>query len=897
MARERVRRKSWRDERILVGPTTKAPSRGTTGRIVALVLVLAIVGVIGGLLYYLRPTPRPLALAVAITQYADRRYPPNPWAQQDAEAFRRHFDDDSALALQGQEKQALKDLVASLAERSTRSEDRGRPLVLYLTALSAVYEGRVFLLPGRAESDDPTTWLPLNELLSAFAAGQGPRLLILDIARPLADARLGLLGNPVSSVLHAELIDAESAGRLPFLVLTSCGAGEVAWASSELQRSVFGYFLDQGLLGHADGWGPDLAKDGRISARELVEFVRSQVPHWVAAVRAPAQTPQVYGQGKDFILLSPSQPFEPMSLPDPLGDYPKWLSDGWAERDQWEREGAFRLVPRTFMELQRTVWEAERSWLGGEDANRVQSELVARLEDLRKVRRDSTVKPLPAYSIAWAKRDGEADHSSLASVVRSLRDRVQTTKQPLKPDDLKPLQESMSPKEGASEPSTAPPASALARHTLEALLEIADPSWELLKEFDAILRSFPPATQYTECATLHFLANVDSRIQDRWNDPALTGVRQLILLAAKVSEEAVAVDPRVLPWLRTGWSEADELHRQALRALVVGGEEERREGVRRLREAVQRFEQLAEQARVLQTGWNRLEEAQVVLGPLAETLANSLRTPVEELLWRNLVNSYEKLSRLLSPPSMPTEAPINDVASQSDQIRFEVTQLRQLYGIEEAERRIRLAGTEGGPTPFDLWRFLSVYHWPAAARTRLFQAARDSAGVLAADAFNKAKALKPRSTAPTNNRRWPDNAAWRARLALDILRLSQSPEVASLSDPTKRAEADFSVSVQRELTIFLPGRFRKQEDLLVRERLGVLIHAGDLSVIPESPDQPPLEPTPERHRRTTADFARWLARERFEKSAMLFLAANQKSLQTLGQTLDIVRQRLLAYRP
>ncbi|MCX7700463.1 MAG: hypothetical protein N2039_06265, partial [Gemmataceae bacterium] len=155
MGRERSRRRTWRNEGVLVGRSTPSSQGKLAGRIVAIVAVLVIVGVIGGLLYYLRPTPQPLALALAVTQYADAHYPPNAWAQQDVEAFSRHFDDDSVMALQGQEQQTLRDLVASLADRTTRTEDRGRPVVVYLSGLAVTRQNRVYLLPGRADPDDP----------------------------------------------------------------------------------------------------------------------------------------------------------------------------------------------------------------------------------------------------------------------------------------------------------------------------------------------------------------------------------------------------------------------------------------------------------------------------------------------------------------------------------------------------------------------------------------------------------------------------------------------------------------------------------------------------------------------------------------------------------------------
>lgn len=900
MGRERSRRRTWRNEGVLVGRSTPSSQGKLAGRIVAIVAVLVIVGVIGGLLYYLRPTPQPLALALAVTQYADAHYPPNAWAQQDVEAFSRHFDDDSVMALQGQEQQTLRDLVASLADRTTRTEDRGRPVVVYLSGLAVTRQNRVYLLPGRADPDDPSTWLPLSELLGALASGQGPRLLLLDVARPIGDARLGLLTNPVGSILHAELMDAEADGRLPFFVLTSCGQDEWAWASPELQRSVFGFFVDLALSGHADGWGSDAAKDGRVSARELIEFVRSQVPHWMAAVRGPAQSPQVYGRGRDFVLLSPPQPITPMTLPEPLGDYPKWLLDGWTERDQWEREGVFRVVPRTFLDLQHRLWLAELHWLAGENPDRVKSEFIARYEDLQKIRRESVIAPLPPHSLARVRQSGEAANPTLRTLVRSLRDRIQSTRQPLKPDDLKPLQELLTPKpDSPDKPGTKISESALAIEVFDSLVELADPAPELLREFDALLRSFPSTSRYGEIGALRFLAELDPRVQERWNDPALAGVRQAVLLAAKASEQAVAVDPRLSKWFQSDWTEADDLHRRALHALAAGGEEERRQGLSELRDVVKRYEQLSDQARALEHGWRQYEEARIALVLLADAFARLPRTPIEEQLWHQLTTNTLKLSQRLTPVAERKEIPIAEITAAADQVRFELNRMRQIFGSEEADRRIRLAGTEGGPTPLDFWRFLTAVQWAAPVRARLYQTARDSAVALAIDAFVKAKDLKPRAASPANNRKWTEPAPWRARLALDLLRLGHG------LDESRREEAlspeslgtDLEPTLQRELTLLLPERFRREEDVAKKEWIGVLTHPVDLSVIPSTPGQPPLEPTPERLRRASVEFAQWLARERYQKSAERFSAADAGGLKALGAWNDTIRQQLLNYTP
>src|SRR5437588_9332473 len=118
MADDRKRRQAWRGGGVkpVVEPGPKR--KGAGKRFAVLFLILVIVGVVVGLLLYMRPTPKPIALGIAVTEYANRSYPPNPFAQQDGESIRDKFGGDGALASQAQEKQGLVDQVIALAERT-----------------------------------------------------------------------------------------------------------------------------------------------------------------------------------------------------------------------------------------------------------------------------------------------------------------------------------------------------------------------------------------------------------------------------------------------------------------------------------------------------------------------------------------------------------------------------------------------------------------------------------------------------------------------------------------------------------------------------------------------------------------------------------------------------------
>src|SRR5262249_22614691 len=153
--------------------------------------------------------------------------------------------------------------------------------------------GQVVIFPGDANPDDPGSTLALRALLEALRACRARhKLLVLDIMRPLADARVGVLADDSADRVAADL----DAVPDPFrLVLCACAPGQVALTSEALGRSVFGYYFDEALRGWADGYNPRHRSEGRVSVRELAEFVSRRVDRWAVRCRDTRQTPVLLG--------------------------------------------------------------------------------------------------------------------------------------------------------------------------------------------------------------------------------------------------------------------------------------------------------------------------------------------------------------------------------------------------------------------------------------------------------------------------------------------------------------------------------------------------------------------------------------------------------------------------
>src|SRR5439155_8791977 len=110
-----------------------------------------------------------------------------------------------------------------------RTEDA---VVVHLCAYGLCRDNDVYIMPAKADPNVPSLKLSLRQVLSLLRVCPAKhKLLILDIMRPLADPRLGILINPVAARTHALLKECEAENTLPFFVLCPCAGGQVSLVS------------------------------------------------------------------------------------------------------------------------------------------------------------------------------------------------------------------------------------------------------------------------------------------------------------------------------------------------------------------------------------------------------------------------------------------------------------------------------------------------------------------------------------------------------------------------------------------------------------------------------------------------------------------------------------------
>ncbi|MFL5339343.1 MAG: hypothetical protein ACJ8F7_04170 [Gemmataceae bacterium] len=850
-------------------PTTRRKSRGAK-RFVLIAAVLALVGVIVGLLVWVRDPPRPLYLGVAVTGYHEPSLPANPWGQQDVQGLRGVFGPDSLDAVQGQEKAFFLRELDGLVGRTARGADENRPVVVHLCAQGVTSRGEVFLLPGFADIDAPATWLPLKEILDRLRGCKGPCLLLLDVARPVADARLGLLSNNVSTALDAELTRLEKAGDLKMLVLTSCEAGQLSQVSLELRQSAFAFFAEVGLRGVADGW-LDGTTDDRVSAKELAEYTRSQVANWSDFHHLPAQTPKLYGTGGDFTLISTRRDKPPPQLPEqgpPYDEYPKWLAAGWAERDQWLTKGFDRGAPRTFRQLEATLLQAEQRWLAGIDPKTVEDQLTV---ERAKLKQPEPFDRRPVYSLAIAQRRGiirdQDEPGDAAAEVRLARllDWMHDAKPPADADFDKALAQF------AKTPPAPLPKEAIALATLRGLERTPDPTPEELQAYDTFSSKFLPQPRFAEFFTPRLLLKLDKVQLGLLNQQKLEAVKQRIIRSADSAEQAAAVDPRTLPWVQADLDAANVLRRQALHDIVLREKPAREKGYYDLATAQAKYTAVIESAAALEQGFQSLERALVILPGLAKPLGDRGGDPTETRLWNEIHGTMLELQPLLTPPAKPAlPANAQTIATLASTLRTKFDALAALSRGPALDQQIQQA-----PSAIALRRLLESPAYSAKDREKIFQAARDRGKDREKAALEKAAQLPPRSPVPNNKTTPADDPAWRAKLAVDVLRLVTDAKAleAKLKQAADNPSADawegLGVDIRRAWVADLAKAFTSA-DAPKAIRIGYVLHPFDVGAVEVPGDRFKREPTGPWLRDQDMRCRTWLSEKRYRADSQAF---------------------------
>jgi hypothetical protein len=869
MADHRRPKDMWRagDGPSVSGGASSAQRKSSRGkrRFLNALLFAALVGVVVGFIAWIWPSKKAVFLSIPVTEYSDRNWPVNAWAQRDAEAIAKLIP-EGKVAFQSQERHLILRELNQLADRS-RDEDKGRPVIIHFSANGLVRDGVVYALPGDARSGEPGTWLRLEDLFEPIRRVEGKCLVILDL-RPVVSARLCGLSNDLPETLRSNL----ERSNLPFTVVCPNAPSAFPYASRDLRRGFFGWFLDRGLGGTADGWNAERDLDKRVSAHEWLDFAGNHTERLTGRLGLPDQPPARFGAGADFeILPVPQKGPTPAPQIEMADEYPQWLLLGWQERDRWRADGSYLRLQRTYRHLEAALQRAESLWLGGFDAGKAQTELENERDELKAIKKKYPAPIPPTRSLAQSEKAGIKKEKETREILQKVLKIIKNSPEPKK-EDQGELE-----KELAKFNEKPPDPDAAAAILFAAALDRPEPSIEQLRMLTRVLDAVPNAPKYAEWLMMRFVTELDARLLKLWEPATIPRV----LRAAQAAERAAAVDGRCLPWLLKDLVEADKLRRLAMDKLARGLEETDRTQARaELDACTNRYGEIAAAGKALENALTLMDEMRLFLIVWVDFEAPDPRIEGElNKLWSVIVAETRQLQALLQPPATPA-LPAREVLSN-----------RTNDLINARTQVIKLIDPPASASAFDLQRWLVWPLWTSERRSDLCERLRQVSFTTLEKAL-RSPPEKPSALAKTATSVSPidPTVITRARRALDVLMLAGEPELDKLERQLSALRPPYDAGKVQELAQAIESRwrdklaerYRQGNNLADQAHVGWAIHPFDLPAIPRSNETFKRDAAADFFQKAQKEFVDRLARERDQADANVYAKVESKAAKDLA---------------
>ncbi|MCC9606826.1 carboxypeptidase regulatory-like domain-containing protein [Blastopirellula sp. JC732] len=378
--------------------------------LIALVIALGLIGAMAGALAWFRAQPRTQFVGCIVTRFG----------QLDVQDRVAHDADLKGMIAAGyipDTGKASRGMLhrGELIEKflNLRKASQKETVVIYLSSYATLQEDAdVDLIPSDWDLSDGGA--SLAQLMSALRDCPAERkLLLLDIT-PFT-----LTNNEATGVQAAALNIVEQLNDPNLAVLFSCSPGQLPQLNEALGRSLFGYYVETGLQGDADGWGS--YADGRVIAKELAEYVRARTIETSLATTGVVQAPYMVGETSREWELSSVGVKPNATLVDTERKYPEWLTNAWNTRNTLLQAGKDRFAPGAFDQLDRVLLQSEREWRLGSDSDRLQRDFELANHFLSKQLADFTAvrQSFPNVSLSDYREEGIAVTPDVASAITS----------------------------------------------------------------------------------------------------------------------------------------------------------------------------------------------------------------------------------------------------------------------------------------------------------------------------------------------------------------------------------------------------------------------------------------------------------------------------------------------
>jgi hypothetical protein len=543
---------------------------------------MLVMGMVVAWVIYLAMMPRQTPLvALRITQYSDMLgMDPSAQSAEDLRRFRDVFQDrvGSSRSTSGTntnvgfwEQERRSEEVGNLAREaitggllSSLDQPRFRPggprrnvVLFYLSGQGTLNaEGEPCLLASDSRPFAPDTWLPIRELLQQLSdhprlSGRSgvKKLVLLDVHRWLMHERSGVLYNDFPTALNQVVQDL---GDPNLFVINSTSPGEVAWSSPALQGSVFGFFVAEGLNGHADK-----NEDGTIHLREFSEYLRDAVRSWVERRRGTTQTPQLLSmleEPPDVPLVHAPQRPTPLAerIETRQGEIEQQLRARVHElaplTQNYQRllqQRAYRFAPLAWGQLESRMVQADMLLMAGSAYDVEYQSCVQQIEDLLAQMGQGRPRDGRSLPLQYGLRPDLEEKTGRRLVAWKEKPQLEEWKEPL--DHVEGVDLAW-------------------RWLVEDDGAGAGAEREKLSTARRLIEMAAPAAG-PELVEAHFLRLLDRHAFRQggaeWLKPAL-GTR------ARSEQLAARMDPRAFPWLELTLRDLDQRRREAEDLLYLG---------------------------------------------------------------------------------------------------------------------------------------------------------------------------------------------------------------------------------------------------------------------------------------------------------------------------------------
>ncbi len=248
------------------------------------------------LILWIWPSSRLVIASLTIGDYDSQELPPIPFVFEDRQGLDELGKEAHLTSFKFSGPQELQRALSDELANSVHSRDR---MLLYLSAHGIGDGGEPYVLLSQYQSGKTTGRYKISELLSDLkkSSQASAKILLIDVGRTEADPRLGVVANEFPRLVEQEV--AKAGVDSSIWVILSNSQFEQSHISYGGRRSIFNYFITEGLRG-----GADEAKTGNqdreINLLELFAYLHTQVAGWTwnNTKQSETQTPIFLRGGK-----------------------------------------------------------------------------------------------------------------------------------------------------------------------------------------------------------------------------------------------------------------------------------------------------------------------------------------------------------------------------------------------------------------------------------------------------------------------------------------------------------------------------------------------------------------------------------------------------------------------